>query len=64
MQPGDLITLPAGIYHRFTPDLDDYIYVKRLFKGIPAWTPYFREDKPTDKMPARKAYIDEVNGDQ
>lgn len=51
----DLIILPAGIYHRFCPDLDDYIHVKRYFVGEPVWTPFPR---PADEKPARIHYVE------
>jgi len=59
-EPGDLITLPAGIYHRFTPNTGDYIYVKRLFKGVPIWTAHFRKDEETPKMEIREQYLKKI----
>jgi len=50
----DLIVLPAGIYHRFCPDLADYIHVKRYFVGEPLWTPYPR---PADEKSERLQYL-------
>lgn len=55
-QKGDMIVLPAGIWHRFTLDEGNYIKAKRLFVGEPVWTPLNRSDN-YDSHPARVAYV-------
>jgi len=56
VKKGDLMTLPEGIYHRFTCDETDYIHAMRLFIGTPCWTPINR-DGSTENHPSRKQYV-------
>ena len=55
VKAGDLMTLPEGIYHRFTVDEDDKIHAMRLFVGQPVWTPFNRPS--ADEHESRKKYI-------
>ncbi|KAI2654742.1 1,2-dihydroxy-3-keto-5-methylthiopentene dioxygenase [Labeo rohita] len=54
---GDLITLPAGIYHRFTVDETNYTKAMRLFVGEPVWKAY---NRPADDFDVRKAYVNSL----
>ncbi|BFZ23770.1 hypothetical protein BsWGS_26809 [Bradybaena similaris] len=52
---GDLLIIPAGVYHRFVLDKKNFMRVKRLFEGVPRWTAFFRPDG--DDHPARIEYL-------
>ncbi|KAK0396836.1 hypothetical protein QR680_001880 [Steinernema hermaphroditum] len=56
---GDLLILPAGIYHRFTVDDNDYINAIRLFKGVPVWKAYNRGEE-SENMPIRHEYVNTI----
>ncbi|KAI1305292.1 putative 1,2-dihydroxy-3-keto-5-methylthiopentene dioxygenase [Halotydeus destructor] len=57
VEKGDLIVLPAGIYHRFTLDEKDYIKAMRLFIGEPVWLAL---NRPADEHPARASYLQHI----
>lgn len=53
---GDLMTLPEGIYHRFTKDSINTIHMMRLFIGSPIWTSF---NRPCEEHPSRKKYVEQ-----
>uniref|UniRef100_A0A914H990 Acireductone dioxygenase n=1 Tax=Globodera rostochiensis TaxID=31243 RepID=A0A914H990_GLORO len=56
-EPGDLLVLPAGIYHRFSVTKENYVEAIRLFRGEPLWTPFNRSDSAVEEMEVRKNYL-------
>lgn len=59
VKKGDLIVLPAGIYHRFTLDDGKYLKAMRLFVATqkePIWTPINRSIE-SDHAEVRKDYV-------
>mmetsp|Transcript_19807 Transcript_19807/g.54580 ORF Transcript_19807/g.54580 Transcript_19807/m.54580 type:complete len:232 (+) Transcript_19807:37-732(+) len=54
VKEGDLMTLPEGIYHRFTCDDKKIIHAMRLFIGQPVWTPF---NRPQEDHPSRAKYV-------
>lgn len=50
----DFISIPPGLYHRFTLDTKNYIKVNRYFCGNPVWIPL---NRPQDDNPVRLEYL-------
>ena len=48
------MTLPEGIYHRFTCDETHFIKAMRLFIGQPIWTPF---NRPQEEHISRQKYV-------
>jgi 1,2-dihydroxy-3-keto-5-methylthiopentene dioxygenase len=61
VKKGDLMTLPEGIYHRFTCDTNRTIHAMRLFQGQPIWTPF---NRPQEEHESRKKYAAEFVASQ
>ncbi|XP_032490142.1 LOW QUALITY PROTEIN: 1,2-dihydroxy-3-keto-5-methylthiopentene dioxygenase-like [Phocoena sinus] len=55
MEKRDTIILPAGIYHRFTPDGKKYEKAMRLSVGDPVWTAY---NRPADNFEAQRQNLE------
>ncbi|KAJ5701461.1 hypothetical protein N7488_009009 [Penicillium malachiteum] len=59
LKKDDMIILPAGIYHRFTTNEQNYVKAMRLFQDEPKWTPLNR-GADVDVNPHRKTYVETV----
>ncbi|KAJ3823577.1 Acireductone dioxygenase ARD family [Lentinula raphanica] len=56
---GDLLVVPAGIYHRFTVDEGNMAQAVRLFKDEPKWRAIYRGAE-SDANPHRIDYLKSV----
>ncbi|KAF2810982.1 1,2-dihydroxy-3-keto-5-methylthiopentene dioxygenase [Mytilinidion resinicola] len=56
LEKHDLMIMPAGIYHRFTTDTENYTKAMRLFKEDPKWTPLNRGSE-TEENQYRREYL-------
>ena len=57
VKKGDFVEWPAGIYHRFVVDNDNFITAMRLFKGSPEWTSYPRSSVEANNT-VRNNYVE------
>ncbi|TRM55666.1 Acireductone dioxygenase ARD family [Schizophyllum amplum] len=59
VEPGDLLVIPAGIYHRFTTDMQDDIEALRLFQDAPKWIAINRNAE-TESNVCRVNYLQSI----
>ncbi|KAG9308097.1 Acireductone dioxygenase ARD family [Chiua virens] len=59
MGAGDLLVLPAGIYHRFSLDTNNHVRTMRLFKDEPKWIAHNRGQE-TDGNSYRIEYLKSI----
>ncbi|KAE9420343.1 hypothetical protein Angca_004927, partial [Angiostrongylus cantonensis] len=56
---GDFLSLPAGIYHRFTTDRNENLVTIRMFQSAPKWISYAR-CKDGDEVEERSNYLKQI----
>lgn len=56
LEPGDLLVLPGGIYHRFSTTMEEDCYIIRLYSEVPTWTTYYRKEGG-DQRQERQEYV-------
>jgi len=61
LSSGDLLVVPAGIYHRFTLDENNAAKLMRLFKDKPKWVAYSR-GAHTEANMYRQNYVQALEG--
>ncbi|KAJ3867634.1 Acireductone dioxygenase ARD family [Lentinula novae-zelandiae] len=59
VSPGDLLVIPAGIYHRFTVNEGNMAQAVRLFKDEPKWMAIYRGEE-SDANPHRIEYLKSI----
>jgi 1,2-dihydroxy-3-keto-5-methylthiopentene dioxygenase len=57
LQAGDLLVLPAGLYHRGTLDENDFVQQLRIFRDTQRYSPFLRSDRKSDSHSARMQYL-------
>lgn len=57
VEEGDLIVLPKGCWHRFSPSEGDYVKAMRLFMDEPKWEAKGRTDE-IENGEARRGYLE------
>ena len=56
---GDLLIVPAGVYHRFTLTNKNFIVAKRLFKDEPRWEAHNKSSE-VDQYKIHKEYLSSI----
>ncbi|CAL9727973.1 acireductone dioxygenase [Monosporozyma unispora] len=59
VESGDLLIVPAGVYHRFTLTEKNFIIARRLFKDEPKWEAH-NKSVQVDDSTTHKQYIENV----